>query len=850
MLNYFKELKILNNDFSFYFYNNNFEFKSNSLSFDGMIKKNFINLKCFNANNIKLKDIMINFKSNHIQGYGSFNNQKITFKGEINKKNIVFDLITPLFVYKNNKIKNAKLKVTLYSNLKYTIKGNIKNININYNKLLLKFKDINIKYNKRKIFLFAKNMSIFKYQKINNIQTNNINFFYDMKHNFIFSKIKKIKLNYSNYEFSFTNTSLVLKNKNNFNFNTNTINLVSKNKQIALKKPILVKFNQYITFAINNTKIASKDINLTSAKIVEDLSKINIPIIKGKIFDFNTSIKDINISVKDKHLKIGEIIFNNIKINNIIFKDNILSLTSKTLFNKNVKELIKKFLKINIPLNQLGGQNKIFSKIFFDKNISIFTNIKTKTSIFKIFDLNMFIEKGETNITNKNLVFNSIATLYLNKNFPIYYKGAGKVDFKKNNLTMNGVFNLNIKNIINLKNFKDKLYVDFNSSTLKAQYLNMFVDFNRQQLIINSLKNIVSFTNFKKIIKDGIVLISFKDKIDIINYVLFKKSIFYKHSKLPISSKTPLINKMFFLLKNENNVTTIYNQHANITINNTFINAIIKSIDINLYPLENLFFNNSLNNKNLTVNLITKNSNLIYKTHKFLSKKASFFYNNKNLKFSSTYKNSSLIGYTKNNYLLVEGKNFSSEELKALLPNFNFFDDIKLNFIIIKSPDEFFSGKIYINYGVIKNLKLLNNIIAFINTIPSLITLSSPGFSLKGYKIRNGYINYLFYKNIFYIKQAKIKGDNLNFDFKGYIDFNKNYMFLKIKAKMKIKIKKLPIIGKSINYILFGKNGDIDIKMIAKGNLNNPKIKKDLKKEVLKIPLNILKRTITFPFHF
>ena len=851
-MNYFQELQILNKNFKLHFNNAYLKFTSNNLQINGLIENDLIYFKYIYFKNLKFKNLITNFNSKDYTFEGSiyFQSQEIIFKGKIYKKNIIFNMIIPSLIYKNNIIKNAKLKVNLNSNLKYTIKGDIKNANINYNKILLNFKNINIKYNKKEISLFAKDIFIPKYQKIKNIKANKINFFYDIKHNFIYSEIKKVKLDYINYRLSSIDNSLILRNRENFNFSSNNTNIAYKDKQVILKRPLFIKFNKFTTFVINNTKITSKDIKLISSQIVGDLTKIYIPIIKGKIFDFNTSIKDINASIKDKSLKAKEIVFNNIKANNILFKNNSLSFTSTTLFNQNIKEVIKKLLKIDIPLTQLGGKNSILSKIVFDKNISTFTNIKTDTSIFKLFNFDLFIKKGDINITNKNLTFNNIATLYLNKNLPIDYKGNGKIDFKKYNLTTDGIFNFNIKEVINLKNFKDKLYMNFKKRALKTTNSNIFIDFNKKQLIINSLKKIISFTAFKNFIKDGIILISLKNKLNVISYILLKKPLFYEHSNLPISNKTLLINKMFFSLKKENNITNIYNQYTNIAIANSSINATINSIDINLYPLENLFFdNNSNNKKNLTINLKTKNSNLIYKTHKFLSKQASFFYANNNLKFNSTYKNSSLMGYTKNNYLLVEGKNFSLEEIKAFLPTFNFFNDIKLGFVMIKSPDEFFSGKIYINYGVIKELKLLNNIIAFINTIPSLITFSSLGFSAKGYKIKDGYIDYLFYKKVLYIKQAKIKGDNLDFDAKGYIDFNKNYIFLKVKANMKIKLKKIPIIGKGMSYLLFGKDGSIDIKMVVKGDLNNPKVKQDLGKEILQTPFNIFKRAITLPFH-
>jgi hypothetical protein len=280
-------------------------------------------------------------------------------------------------------------------------------------------------------------------------------------------------------------------------------------------------------------------------------------------------------------------------------------------------------------------------------------------------------------------------------------------------------------------------------------------------------------------------------------------------------------------------------------------NARINSLDVNLHPLETLLLKNNSNDQdfNYTINLYMSNANLMYNTHKFLSRKATINYKQNNISFHSIYKRSSLKGYTKQGYLLLEGKNFSNEEFRAFLPKFNFFSKINLDFVLVKSPDDFYTGKIYINSAIIKELKSLNNIIAFINTVPSVLSLSSPGFSSKGYKIRKGFINYLLYKKIMYIKDAKIYGDNLDFITKGYIDFNKNYIFLKVKANLKMKLKKIPIIGKGLSYLFFGKDGSINIKLVVKGDLNNPEVKEDIGKDILLSPFKLFKRTISLPFN-
>jgi hypothetical protein len=66
---------------------------------------------------------------------------------------------------------------------------------------------------------------------------------------------------------------------------------------------------------------------------------------------------------------------------------------------------------------------------------------------------------------------------------------------------------------------------------------------------------------------------------------------------------------------------------------------------------------------------------------------------------------------------------------------------------------------------------------------------------------------------------------------------------------MKIKLKKIPIIGKGLSYLLFGKDGSIDVKMIVKGDINNPKVKEDIGKDILMSPFKLFKRAITLPFN-
>jgi hypothetical protein len=199
----------------------------------------------------------------------------------------------------------------------------------------------------------------------------------------------------------------------------------------------------------------------------------------------------------------------------------------------------------------------------------------------------------------------------------------------------------------------------------------------------------------------------------------------------------------------------------------------------------------------------------------------------------------------KNNIMKIYGFNLKEKDLKKLA-NINFLKNAKVNFFALETNQSTsMHGFIQINKGYIKELKAFNNIIAFINLIPSLVTFDSPGFSKKGFKIRDGHIDYIYDKGILYIKKAYLKGDNLKFKAQGYIDLVKKTIKMNIDAIVIVKlIKDIPI----VNYIILGKDGGITIKLLVSGKLNDPKVEKNLAEEVIEAPFGIIKRTLVTPF--
>ncbi len=906
----YKNISIKNIDYK----DNKVKIYSDIVNLTGVLNKNSLSLDHIKIYDYVLKHLKADFyKSNGkivIKAKGEYNNLPLSFYIDIFKNNLLkITLNADKFIYKDNSIFidlsniNAKSNIDL-NNLSYPLEGTFSKGNIKYLNTEIFTKKFSFLLSGNIFTIKSDNITLPKYQNIKNIQLLSPKISYNLKNALTTINSPEISAQYTKYTIKSFENNLSVKTKNDIAFFSKKTVITDNNNTVVLKNNILnyknnslsyimgtallfsptLNLNAYnlrgnlseifipkiyakikdfnITllnttadikkknYTVSAAKIVSKDINLKASKTDANLSVIHIPEIYGKIYDFNATVTDTKINIKSKTASAKKAVYNNIKAYNIKYADNKIIFYSNSLFDRNIKNILKKLLDIDVPIVQIKGKNHIKTVIKLNNDIESSICISTYNSLLKLFDFNLTVPKAKLHITNTDLTFDAYnSKLDLAEDIKLKYSGKGFIDFIKNDLTMNGKVDFKIKKIINLKSFKENIYINFDSGKLHARNSNLFIDFNRNQLIINPLKPLLPFTPFDPIVKDGIMLVRLGKTTKIITYFLFKHPLFFKHSNTPVDSKD-LIKRMFLYIKVGDNID-ISNKKIHTTIINSKIKMNLNTLDINLYPLEKLL--NDKNSKDsdtsYTIDISTVNSNIIYKTHKFLSEHANLHYDPKKTTFNSVYKKSSVKGYTKNNYLLLEGKNFSNEEFKAFLPNFSFFSLIDTDFVLIKSPDDFYTGKIYINHAVIEKMKTLNNIIAFINTIPSILSFSSLNFSSKGFKIKKGYINYLLYKKILYIKDAKIIGRTMDLFAKGYVDFNKNYIFIKVQANIKMKIKDIPIVGKGVSYLLFGKDGSIDIKMVVKGNLSNPKVEKDLGKEILMTPFNLFKRAVTLPFN-
>ena len=170
---------------------------------------------------------------------------------------------------------------------------------------------------------------------------------------------------------------------------------------------------------------------------------------------------------------------------------------------------------------------------------------------------------------------------------------------------------------------------------------------------------------------------------------------------------------------------------------------------------------------------------------------------------------------------------------------------------ITGEPGKLIVGEITLDGGVMSNFKAYNNMLAFINTIPALATLHSPGFSRKGFVIKEGKINFAVSRGeLITFKSVLIKGKSATISGEGTVDLKTQ----KINVDLAIQTAKvmgniigsLPVVG----YILTGENKSImTVGLHIGGTLEKPISKTSPIKDVLLLPFKMIGRTLSIPGH-
>lgn len=198
-----------------------------------------------------------------------------------------------------------------------------------------------------------------------------------------------------------------------------------------------------------------------------------------------------------------------------------------------------------------------------------------------------------------------------------------------------------------------------------------------------------------------------------------------------------------------------------------------------------------------------------------------------------------------NGTINVEANNFNADFINALFKK----DVVKGGSfgLIGIYRDSRFVGNISMYDTSVRNMTSLQNILSFIDTIPSLLVFKLPGFSTSGYEINEANIRIGVDSNYIALNDINIKGSSVDITGNGVVDLNSKDLNIRLELStiknLSSILNKIPIVG----YILLGEDGKISTDLTIKGSMDNPQTELSLLEDTAKAPINILKRVFS-PF--
>ncbi|HZF71743.1 AsmA-like C-terminal domain-containing protein, partial [Sulfuricurvum sp.] len=198
----------------------------------------------------------------------------------------------------------------------------------------------------------------------------------------------------------------------------------------------------------------------------------------------------------------------------------------------------------------------------------------------------------------------------------------------------------------------------------------------------------------------------------------------------------------------------------------------------------------------------------------------------------------------RNGLFMIDGNGFNDTFMEHLFL-FSDFTGGKFSFQA-KGEAEAFDGVMRVENSILKDYKVLNNVLAFINTVPSLATFSLPNYNTKGLPLKEGYAHFDYNRGIVHVDNFTLNSPEMKILGDGSADLKTQTLKgeLTLKTDLGSVLGKVPVVG----YILLGNDGSLSTTLTISGKLDDPKVETAIAKEIVTAPFNILKRTLVYPF--
>lgn len=580
-------------------------------------------------------------------------------------------------------------------------------------------------------------------------------------------------------------------------------------------------------------------------------------------FDKNAPVviaDDINIKLKNNELlfDIKKASYEGKDVSNSdVYIDHLMSkgvginidIKADTMLDESIHKTLKAF-DIDIPIVQTSGTTKtnVLLDIRFDP-----LDVKSYKGTFNLVDSNISISgvpmysKKATVILDNNLVHVKNSNLKHNSLFDINTTGQFDINkglySSKNNINSLNI-NLGENEVINLKDFKTNATLELKKDEvdIDLKKLNTLLKFkeNKNEFSIYKVDNLYNYSSIMQKLELNNANINIKTK----DFTLFNIYANLQGVNLPLSKNGKKIKDI------EVNITTDGKKFKLESLDKKIILEQKENLDIKIEDLDIEVDTTKINTQETLkdMNIIGINSNLIDSntSRKLISDYFALNTIDGNITLNTYLINHKIFYNKTKSKLLIQAKNLNDIFVNSLLAK-NSFKDGNFSLDINGSDHENFTGNFIAQDTTIKGISLYNNIIAFINTIPSLVTLKNPGFNENGYGVKNILIHFTRNDNILSFDKILLDGDSTDVIGSGTADLSTNnlnlHLQIEVLKSLSSVVQKIPVVG----YIFLGDDGKIFTQIDVKGTLDKPEITTNVLKDTAISPYNIIKRTIQSP---
>ena len=578
-----------------------------------------------------------------------------------------------------------------------------------------------------------------------------------------------------------------------------------------------------------------------------------------KAENFMFSYKNGGLYADLKHPKYKDRDLNGSKVSIVNIIDEkpttlVLDLHIRSVIDSVVHEILQSY-DLNIPVTQKGSMAKVDLKMEIPlvestKKTSVFLNVDLEKSDVTISNVKLPVIKGNVQYKKGLIVIKNVDIK--DEWYAVRVNGKVYLKNKKANLKLD-VDHLSLgsrkEKIFKLKNKKNMaLNIDYAVHIVDIPDLNVrLVKRNKEYTIkLINIKTIKPYLRNIEVKMDGGQLdIMTKDfKTYTYKGVLKRNSCFFYdnnnvcHTQVPCKGK---VSGNTFTLQAFQNRLYIDTYKGLIKVNHL-------NIDLKDF-FESSDKNKKSTNKGKKLTIRGRKSQLRYDKYRLVTDSYTINVSaNGNIKAIGKLKDDQVILTKKGKNIRIEALRIKDQLLHPLI-NFKGLHKGRYTFKASGDPKKLLHGEVIIEGGVMRDFKAYNNTLAFINTLPALATLSQPGYSNKGFTIKKGIAKFRKIGEKIIFDMIRIEGISANIVGKGEIDLNKNTINMNMAIQTARELGKvvgsIPLLG----YIIMGEDKSMTVGLKITGSLSHPKVETSASKELLELPLDIIKRTFQSPAH-